>query len=79
MQQLTSEEMVARLGEQRLRNFQTLKRPTKAMFRNNRRDRQFYSTLISTLSEKFNGKPLNLRFVGKSMVQLGFFSRYSAN
>lgn len=37
---------------------------------------QFYSLpdIISTLSDKFGGKPLNSRFIGKSMVQLGFIA-----
>jgi hypothetical protein len=36
----------------------------------------FYSLpdIISTLSDKFNGKPLNSRFIGKSMAQLGFLA-----
>jgi hypothetical protein len=76
-QQLTSEEMKSRdLANKGFEISDLEKDLIKQCFEITDATGQFYSLpdIISTLSEKFNGKPLNSRFVGKSMAQLGFLA-----
>jgi hypothetical protein len=76
-QQLTSEEMSVR--DKMNKNFEISdleKDLIKQCFELSDEKGSFYSLpdIIIVLSDKFQGKPLNSRFVGKSMAQLGFIA-----
>ncbi len=76
-QSLTAEEMASRdLANKTFEISDLEKDLIKQCFEVTDTSGQFYSLpdIISTLSDKFGGKPLNSRFIGKSMVQLGFIA-----